>query len=607
MDSDTLSAIEETCRHTKPALKAILTQTVNFSEKHFKNSKAYDQLWDDFNDAMTTEEKAILATEIKTLLLTAVQVNRPLAEKFIQKHLKEFGEAERTLLNIWRQTPPKWVAAKIIAQPAADLFLLKDIAEDEELLLHSTAMSEALEQVNPEHIVCIGCLYFNGDCWEQIGRVNCYLMLEEDLFWYIESYRRRTPKDFSLTRAILDNYHEFFSLDTLAGGKITSKFGEPDCVYWAEMPVTSLSLTLPGRWERIEKGAYEMLTYEKPDDKLLNTAPPTTLIAANLDPKKKQLWDTESFLNPEIYLDKITHTLLIFAYSKYDFHLCCALLQQSFAEELPEFTREGRMSKMMHDFYLDNPHFTLPIDSYFEVFGNADNLGTAQLLYSAITEEKLNTMADLFKFSPEERENILQNFRSLHRAIEGKITLAEGEENYFLAPEPVLTGELMENSTFQTDDSPLFKNTYDHEYCIDLYASLTERDERTGEFAHDPTQFYHGLFIDFQPGGSKPRMIMHAFLYMLNLYGNEWHEVRSYALELIRGFSTFIIPGGEAYEEFIREFSNFVYRRLCRHGLTMINARVKAAERAKGLFTIKRTELVTALFPLTEEFTRKTR
>jgi len=84
---------------------------------------------------------------------------------------------------------------------------------------------------------------------------------------------------------------------------------------------------------------------------------------------------------------------------------------------------------------------------------------------------------------------------------------------------------------------------------------------------------------------------MDAFFFILILQDSERLSVRAYALELLKLFHQVILPSLRLdVEGFINRFSNFVYRKLCRCALVVVDSRPNKEDLAKGTYLIHSSE-----------------
>ncbi len=336
-------------------LASIFDMTLQYAESAVQDAVT-DTLRDD-------EDNEVL---YDTYCFARVHASKSSIDKFIRKKRRELSSDVLELLDTWRKHPVHWIVMRLLEPLGQDLYSMVDTITGDEFILYAPRLPEIVRDALIGKQLFVACLFFNGRCEQALDLIHFYPLLEDDLHWYVRSYRR---KGSSLTQAVLDNYLDFFAIDELSEAELKQHQGEVHCVYWAEIALEKLPDTpLPGKWDCETAGDIDQLIYRGPDAGLEKITPPRMLVAENRDVKKRKLWKSVDHFYPEIYLDRENKRACIVAYSRYDFFLCRELLQLAVDENLSELSYDGKLSLPMYDFFLEQENFQLPVSPYVDSF-----------------------------------------------------------------------------------------------------------------------------------------------------------------------------------------------------------------------------------------------
>lgn len=96
-------------------------------------------------------------------------------------------------------------------------------------------------------------------------------------------------------------------------------------------------------------------------------------------------------------------------------------------------------------------------------------------------------------------------------------------------------------------------------------------------------------------------IIANSVLYIMCKEGDTWVDVRAICANILINFEFSLMMKFENYHEAIEGISLFIYTQLCSSGLFELKERVRRADRITGTYSIKLSELFTAVFALSEE------
>nr|MDA3832656.1 hypothetical protein [Spirochaetales bacterium] len=106
----------------------------------------------------------------------------------------------------------------------------------------------------------------------------------------------------------------------------------------------------------------------------------------------------------------------------------------------------------------------------------------------------------------------------------------------------------------------------------------------------DFDEFLEDLFFDYFDQ-KIAYLIMNVFFYELLEYKGEWVTVRAYAASIYEQFYDTLASGYDSPEDFLSDFSKFVFRKICPAGLCEVKARPAKEQKIKGTYKIKTTLL----------------
>lgn len=590
-------------------LTPILELAVPYAKRTMMKSNNFRALVQKVDQSEDEQERDWASTILLSYIFTTIFHERKGIEKFLRKFGKELEPEQHVLINGWKKNPVRFMLGRMGKVYGSNLVSVTDIFTLEEQPVYVPFFEEQLSQ-NPELTgVFLIFLYHNGLNLQIFNMSPGYVLPEEDFSWYVEGFRAMRGTHLSLTSLIVDNFYQFFSLEALFDKEPEKEItGEAMCFHWAEFPLNTAEIdTLPGVWERETSQELELYVYKNLNKELRKIPPSPELIGYNLNPAKKQLWEIQSLVYPELYVDRKNQKVLLFAYSRYDFFLLRELLQLVTEESLKAIVPEGSVTNELYLLALRIEGFSLPYTRYIEPFLYSGSSEQVEERSANYYEQLVDDVSSGRTLGPQWVEEFMEEYELDEHELEEVILNLKKVIDLDIKPFAFPEGEaaaLFTGSEGLNSNICIFfilageKNLRiwpgDTEAAYEIFCTLVTDEQKQLEFQEDPYRYIESCFSAIE----NSTMLFHAFCSLLALYGDQWFPVRTYGLELVKWYFPLVLDEDEEYEPFIEEFSKVVYQKLCRNGICSVKEIPKGVKRRQGLYEIRMSELVPVLFPL---------
>lgn len=532
------------------------------------------------------------------------------------------GESAKKALAMWREQPFFWLAFRIIEQWQQSIFTIIDVFTGHEYTLYSRQTASLQEKSETRDCLYLSLVFTNGENLQTTGIIHYYKIRPIDLAFYLNHLDPVRWNSQGINSVIAAHFIDTFQLDNKSAIPPVFHNGQLLEFCWSIHQFSSKSsfdpeTTMPSSavWEYRKKKQYIEMRYEGTAD----TRDPDT-----------------SFLENRAIYDTDTRELLILSLSAAGYVKVREEIEQytdlppdeypqvcpDCHEEIPPY--DGMHRVLMMIIMIIHGHLVkkeLPWDRFVKPFDqldkerlHKDHLDDGGIDIPMGETEQLNAFLALMTRARNEGlpfdaertakeigiddtalESILDLFDRIGKRYANPAITAFTEDTGipdFTPPAPAerssFFDSLIDSDIFLTaDDAAIFS----HFEALAGPAWVEELGNRTFD------EFFEDLFIDsFDYHGFE---IMNTLCYLFCTCGRQWHTVRDYAAEILKLFGHIFIEDYDGDpQQFTRELSRFILRKLCTTGFCEIKTIPKGGQKKNGRFEIRPSALFFEMFHL---------
>lgn len=522
------------------------------------------------------------------------------------KYRDQLSDSAIKALDFWQKHPFRWEFFEINQEHGNHVYTIRDLLTGEETLLYSTAITDM--QGVKETCDCVYCtiLFENGACDQTVGIIHSVSLTRDDIEFFCQSLDKVAYNEGNLDEVINANFLDFIFLDDIATIPPVYSNGTRVAFHWKAFEFSNVrDLVFPGEWKSSSKtflrDEFLRLDYLGANDALMERVEVPSEMLAEKSPT--EFWKSGSMDIGSIYLNLDNGSVGVESMTLRSFQMLVCILS-SVLPGVDPLTNEPdwilspqllTITKKIEDF--NPPWFDLkkPFDHEYDNQVKNERIESFnQVLQSYISArnegKNFNLKQACFENDLEESE-IQSVIQTLEKNMANKYKPLElSEEDRALALSyPTPPPSSLKQFGNDLDQSGIFR-TNDDNACYELFATLTNNSYVSEVKPGGIGRFVSGLFAN-EFGRTDGYHLMDAFFFILILQDGERLTVRAYALELLKLFHQAILPSlGLDAEGFINRFSNFVYRKLCRCALVMVDSRPTKENLAKGTYLIHSSE-----------------
>ena len=523
-------------------------------------------------------------------LLGLILTNPVTSAKLLREQEHMLSLRSANVLKYWVEHPAYWAYFKVVEFDDHDFMQIVDLSSGELHLLHSPAIvkSEKQHETQGKNRLCL--LLPNEGCMQTAGIIHFYGLVSKDMDFYCSLIDKQSFEIGGLSAVINANFPKFFKLDHMSTIPSIYHKDEPMRLHWklTEAPAFTIE-SLPGTWKTDNKANLSAFTLTDADDQLRSLTQFATL------------WDDLPFSSPQIICYHDSKEIALYTHGQRAYEALAHIIgavYPSLAQkiETPDYDIDALL-----EVFLEKEGYRLPwsgLTSLLEQpkkesqdpYADAVNRVLDQYIKSRNSGKQfdLASVAQKEGLDPQELESLIATVEERFRSVMNTFEVPEEDRAYELTGWPVpppskrmgFSEGLEESGLFEIDDSFSTEEAF-HILTNDAFFDTIEE--------KGLIMFFEDLFIE-KYGHMRGLTIMNTFFYILCFKGNEWVPIRSYALELLKLFSSSVLAPDQECDAFIRQFSRFVVRTLCSHGMCWLSSIPSKEDLNSGKVLIKATD-----------------
>lgn len=523
-----------------------------------------------------------------------------------RKYRDQLSDAAIGALDFWREHPYHWEFFEISQEHGDHFYTIRDVLSAEEKVLFSPGITGMQGMKETRECVYCTILFENGACNQTVGIIHSYHLTRKDIEFFCKTLDRLAFLEEHLNGVIKKKFLEFFKLDEISTIGFTYSNSEHIAFHWKTLEFSSVrDLVFPGKWETSSETFFReellKLDFQGADAAVLKQVVVPDQLLAGKTPE--EYWQPITMDIGSIFLNLDTGSVGVESLTLKSFQRLICIL----ASVLPGIDPLAcepdwlvsphllSLTEQMEDFI--PPWFNLrePFKHTHEEPGkNAQLARINQVLNGYLMAKNTGVPFDLEQacldngLQEDEARSIIQtleeNFAKKFKPLELSINDQALALSYPIPPPALLVhfgNDLNNSGVFETNDD---------DACYELFATLTNNSYASIVQLGGIGKFISSLFAD-EFGRTDGFHIMDGFFFLLLFLDGERLAVRVYALEILKLFHRDLLPSlGLSVEGFISRFSNFVYRKLCRCALILIDSRPSKEELSNGTYRIHSSE-----------------
>jgi hypothetical protein len=557
--------------------------------------------------------------------------------KLIKKYGDEFSTQTLEKVNYWKKNPFTWMFFSFVEDHGEDIFTVCDELSHEQHLLYSPSLTSLRTNENLRKGNYLALTVPNEEFLQASGLIHHIHLQGRDMDSFCRILDSIGYASGGITQVINNRYIEFckLSIRTVISEDQHRLFNGIFC--WAELHlpgIRSIEIpNIPGSWEvdetLVTSKQLVRLSYLKIEPTLSKKI---HVPEAMLDGRTtKKFWDIGNEVRPDLYINLATDQVAISSLSQSGFNIVLCLLAHIFPQSnllvgKPDYVMSFftfAFLKEVDDIILPWRKFMEPFNEFDEIDevdeldnidgiddGSEDESGSTEkiaLLHEAIAQytsiilkttepENLKQVAEELGIDSDNITAFMEKLDAQLEEFSPPLELSQQDQDLsldFWPPvylvKPLFYDDLVNGRLF---------DIYDDEETYELFATLTNNN-----FVHEVQteglyDYVSTMFLE-EFGNKKRYPIMGQLFYMLLLSDDEKHLVRSYALEILKMHHSTLLPALETdVEGFIGKFSKFVYRKLAKRALVMLDTRPSKEQLEQGSYTIVPSDLLYDLISL---------
>ena len=562
--------------------------------------------------------------------------------KLIKKYGDEFSTQTLEKVNYWKKNPFTWMFFSFVEDHGEDIFTVCDELSREQHLLYSPSLTSLRTNEKLRKGNYLALIVPNEECLQASGLIHHIHLQSRDMDSFCKILDPIGYASGGITQVINNRYIEFckLSIRTVISEDQHRLFNGIFC--WAELHlpgIRSIEIpNIPGSWEvdetLVTSKQLVRLSYLKIEPTLSKKI---HVPEAMLDGRTtKKFWDIGNEVRPDLYINLATDQVAISSLSQVGFNIVLCLLAHIFPQSnllggKPDYVMSlftSAFLKEVDDIVLPWRKFMEPFNEFneidevdeldeFDKFDEFDEMEEepeisdkidriykvlapffSKIINSADPEELKKITEDL-GLDPEELSAFMEQVESQIEKESPHLELSQEDE--VLAIEfPISLNFLRPLFNDHLVNSELF-DINDDEESYALFATLTNNNFANEVQATGLCDYVTDLFLE-EFGAENGLQIMGQLFYMLLLSSDEKLLVRSYALEILKVHHSTLLPSlGTDIEGFMGRFSRFVYRKLAKRALVMLDARPSKEQLEQGSYTVVPSDLLYDLISIKDD------
>jgi len=538
--------------------------------------------------------------------LTNVMTDPQAIDRLRRKYRDQLSDSAIKALEFWQENPYRWEFFEISQEHGDHFYTIRDMLSAEETILFSPGIT-GMQGVN-ETRECVYCtlLFENGACDQTVGIIHSYHLNREDIEYFCLGIDRVAFLEEHLNGVIKNNFIEFFKLDDISTINFTYSNSSRIAYHWKTLEFSSVrDLVFPGKWQKSSTIFFGeellKLDFQGADATVLDqVAVPSQMLVGNT---LEEFWEPIGMDVGSIYLNLDTGSLGMESLTLNSFQkLMCILSNVLPGIDPLACEPDWRISPHLLFLTEKMENFSVPWFNFREPFNHihekhaedkqveninmflkdyfmARNDGKPFNLKRACLENDLQE---------DEARSIIQSLEE-HLAQRIKPLELSNDDQALALSYPIPPPSLLKYFGNDLDNSGIFTPN-DDDACYELFATLTNNSFVSEVKPSGIGMFVSTLFAN-EFGRTEGFHIMDAFFLLLLEKNGERLAVRVYALEILKLFHQVLLPSLNLdVEGFVSRFSNFVYRKLCRCALVLIDSRPTKENLSKGTYLIRSSE-----------------
>ena len=557
------------------------------------------------------------------------------------KQLRTRHEAELTLegmqvLSFWEKEPGFWCYFSVKKKMATDFFLILDHMTGKEHTLYSKGISTMQTWQGAEELRYLCMILPNEECLQTVGVIKYYKIPVSDFMFYCSLFKPQS----SLKTILSKHFIPFFKLDAIATLPMLYQKGHAMGFVWSSFSLPEFDiLQLGGNWFVDTLGTQQKFIFDLPDstmDKLPNST----------------LFDTTSRVMSGVILrDSTTGEMGIMTNTEAAYTFFAALVKKAYPElkfsKKPPFSFSAALQA-----HLIEREFPLPWKKFEEIIEYEPEPGPEG--YDDFTidwehvRKEFDNLPDDEPFAPQ-LKGLLGIFLTSQETGEpldvdalAKVTGMDKEKVELMLKSVEDNPERSPYSWLVDDDDDFFGDMSDEEtYEVPPedkkfeMKNLSMPEDEDGELLYQDlsgsTLFSvnniqkaeeqllgmtseafaaeipkYGLLDSIEELFTEEfeeldYPVMNAFFWLLLHNGKKWIPLRSYAIEMLKWFSSLLFEEYESDNDFIYDFSIFVLTVLSPVGICSLEKRPSVASTNTGTYKIKATEAFFSMLKVSED------
>ncbi|HAF84893.1 MAG TPA: hypothetical protein DCG32_00685 [Sphaerochaeta sp.] len=479
-----------------------------------------------------------------TYLLSHGLTDAKVLKRLLNKHEETLDPESKQMLAYVMEHPAYWSCFSVVEALDDDLFTIKDLLSGEIHQLYSTRLLslEKDPDIGGKHFLTL--VYSNGECLHTAGVLRFNALPVSDLRFYCSLFHHKA--DSALNEAMLKDvinrhYLEFFKLDTISFAPEAIQGDETLKQMWQPFTLKEFDIAkLGGEWDTVELGNQIKYNMVEPDETMWSL------------PKGEFLFSGFLTMEGMLVRDVKTGAMGLSTSTPTAYTFNTALLKRSypnlFLPEKPSVSISIPLAGLLMEMDIGVPW------SHFKKIIFTPHKALKKLLYG-------------------EDSYIVPSDDKTFELTDCPVPSLATQELFF---QP-----LVESDLFVFDDGPT---------TLSAFNALTGGKFKDEYFEVDLPAFIEDAFVEYFTHETLSYFLANSFFWILFHMGKDWHNARSYAIEILKLMPGIILHHYEKPEHFISDFSLFTKKILSNRGICSLKARPLTYQIEYGLYDIKGSE-----------------
>ena len=479
-----------------------------------------------------------------TYLLSHGLTDAKVLKRLLNKHEETLGPEAKQVLTHMIEHPASWSFFSVVKILDDGFFTIKDLLSGETHQLYATRLPSLVEDsdIGDKHFLTL--VYSNGECLQTAGFLRFYGLPVSDLSFFCSLFHHKP--DTPLTEAMLKDvinkhYLEFFKLDTIGFAPEAKQGDDTLKQMWQPFNLKEFDIAdLGGEWDAVEGGNQIKYNMVEPDESMWSL------------PKGELLFSGFLTMEGMLVRDVKTGAMGLSTSTPTAYTFNTALLKRSYPNlalpEKPSVTISIPLASLLMEMDIDVPW------SHFKKMLFTPHKALKELIYGkdsyiVPSDDKAFELTDCPMPSPATQELFNQS--------------------------------LVASPLFVFDEGPT---------TLSAFNALTGGKFKDENLSEGLPTFIEDAFVEFFTHETLSYFLANSFFWILLHTGKDWHQVRGYAIEMLKLKSGLILLYYEKPEHFISDFSLFTKKFLSSRGICTLKARPFTYEVDHGWYDIKGSE-----------------